>query len=291
MLADPDEPSTSEIRGPREVQAVAEALEETSRRLSAAIARSEAVAEEASHHLRTPLGALRLRVESLADSDDPDVHDQAEAALVEIDRLNRRIEQILTLSRGTVESDWELVDVPGAVRARQSHYEVLAQRQGLHLSIDPGPTDAYVLAPPGTVERTVDELVANAASYARSSIEVSISADGGSVWVEVRDDGPGVNRAERDLIFDRFVRGTDAVAGGTGLGLAMVRDSARQIGGDALVADSNSGMVLRVEWPRRPADANSDRDDVDPGSDVAVADSATSADAPTPVGPVILNLP
>lgn len=237
------------VTGPPEVQAVAEALDETAAKLAAAMGRSRAVAEEASHHLRTPLGALRLRVEALSDLSEGEAHTEAESALVEIDRLNRRIEQILTMSRGPSSEAWEAIDVASALHAREPVYAENAVTAGLSLSVTTA-NCGLILAMPGTVERAVDELTSNAFTYAEKSVRIDVGCDDASVWVEVFDDGPGIPVAEREAVFDRFVRGSGAAAGGTGLGLAMLRESARSYGGDARVMPSVRGTVVRVEWPR-----------------------------------------
>ena len=106
------------------------------------------------------------------------------------------------------------------------------------------------------MERSLDELVANAVNYAEREVTVTVGSDSGTVWLEVCDDGPGIPAVEREMVFDRFVRGAGAVAGGTGLGLAMLRDSAREIGGDAWVVDGGAGATIHVEWPRYEAESH-----------------------------------
>jgi len=65
----------------------------------------------------------------------------------------------------------------------------------------------------------------------------------------VADDGPGVTAQEYESIFERFVRGTSGVAGGSGLGLALVREAARAHGGDAIAEpDANGGLRVIVTW-------------------------------------------
>ena len=90
----------NEDDGPHEVRSVAIALNSTAERLSGILQRQQRVAADASHHLRTPLTGVRLRLEAIEDiSDQEQVKTEAQAATAEVDRLNRRIEQVLALAR------------------------------------------------------------------------------------------------------------------------------------------------------------------------------------------------
>ena len=240
------------LRGPRDVRSVAEALDETAAKLDEAIARSRSVAEESSHHLRTPLAALRLRVEALSDLSDGEAHGEAEAALVEIDRLNRRIEQILAIARGGTEQERERVDVAVAVTARIPTWVQVAEQHGITVHLDEPAQAGAVLVAPGTIERTLDELVGNALQYADTQVDVAVEADDEWVSLRVQDDGPGIPVAEYERIFERFRRGSQARSGGSGLGLAMVREAARTAGGDARVVDGKPGACIQVQWPVQP---------------------------------------
>ena len=109
------------------------------------------------------------------------------------------------------------------------------------------PTDARieagvaVMCSVGTFARVLDELLSNAFAYARSRVRVSLTRGSESVTLTVEDDGPGIADEERDLVFDRFARGSGSVPGGSGLGLALVREAARGAGGDAVARGDGSG--------------------------------------------------
>lgn len=237
------------IRGPKEVQQVGVSLDNAADRLSEALQRSQDVATEASHHLRTPLAALRLRVEAMGDLADGDLREEAESALVEVDRLNRRVEQLLTIAR--TQGVRAPVDVGELVSARAQNWDDIAAGRGITIVCEPPSKGIYSLLQPGTVERAVDELISNALAYAKSEVGVVCDFDARRVWVDVWDDGPGIPESERELVFVRFVRGSQAQAGGTGLGLAMLRDTARAVGGDAVILDgAGQGARVRVIWPR-----------------------------------------
>jgi signal transduction histidine kinase len=96
----------------------------------------------------------------------------------------------------------------------------------------------------------LDELLSNAFSYAKSRIRVTLTRVMDSVVLTVEDDGPGIADEEEDAVFDRFSRGSGSVPGGSGLGLALVREAARGAGGEAVARRSGlGGLLVEVTWP------------------------------------------
>ncbi|CAB4833708.1 unannotated protein [freshwater metagenome] len=240
----------SETDGPEEVRAVGHALNETAEKLNGIVHRTQRVAADASHHLRTPLTGVRLRLEAIEDiSTESAVQDQAQAATAEVDRLTRRIDQVLALARSDAGNiDEHVVDISEIVRSRVEAATYLADERGIALNIEVN-DGVQILAGPGIVARVIDELLGNAMSYAKSRITVSVGVENGLAKLEVADDGPGVSAKEYESIFERFVRGTHSVAGGSGLGLALVREAARAHGGDAIAeAEANGGLRVIVTW-------------------------------------------
>lgn len=254
VLPDDLDARADEGNGPREIRSVASALNTTAARLSELVHRTQRVAADASHHLRTPLTGLRLRLEAIEEtSESPEVTDQAKAATAEVDRLTRRIDQVLALARSDAGGGgMDVVDVSTVVADRVAAHELLIADRGLRIDDVLTPdVEAYALA--GSVPRCVDELIGNAIHYARSTVRVSVEEDGEHAAVTVEDDGPGIPEADRERIFERFVRGEHAVDGGSGLGLALVRESARASGGSAEVRrGALGGLAVRVWWPRVP---------------------------------------
>jgi signal transduction histidine kinase len=240
-----------ETHGPAEVRAVARALNSTALRLSGILQRTQRVAADASHHLRTPLTGVRLRLEAIEDiSVDDRVTQEARAATTEVDRLARRIEQVLALARS---------DAGTAPFASQDASEIVGQRVEtaagmfaerdveLTSSIEPS---VFVAAPSGVVARIIDELMGNALQYARGRVHVDLRRTDREAVLSVADDGPGVLRGERDAIFERFNRGSTSVPGGSGLGLALVRESVAGLGGSALAHESRwGGLEVTVRIP------------------------------------------
>lgn len=237
--------------GPHEVREVAEALNATAQRLQQIVLRSERVAADASHHLRTPLTGIRLRLEAISDiTESSEVGDQAEHAISEVDRLNRRIDQVLALARADAgASNQRLVHISEVVSERIAHFSTIANRCGLSVETDLQ-LNCVVLTEPGAVPRIVDELLGNAQQYAKHLISVRLWSADDKVHLLVSDDGPGVPEQERESVFERFSRGKQAAPGGTGLGLALVRETAVANGGNAWAEPSCiGGFAAHVVFP------------------------------------------
>lgn len=250
-LSDDLELRAEEDRGPREVRSVARALNRTAQRLSAILHRQERVAADASHHLRTPLTGVRLRLEAIEDiSQEEAVRSESSSAIREVDRLSRRIEQILALARSDTGQPAARVDVEAVVRNRAEALRPTVEARGLRLDVSLGAGPLWALAGPGVMDRVVDELVGNASTYARSRIGVDVVRRGDVIELSVEDDGPGVSEEDRNRIFERFARGQGAEPGGSGLGLALVRESAQAAGGEAVAETSLSGgLRVTTSWP------------------------------------------
>ncbi len=240
-----------DTRGPHEVRSVAKALNSTAQRLSGILQRTQRVAADASHHLRTPLTGVRLRLEAIDDISDQDqVKRESRAAMAEVDRLARRLEQVLALARSDAGA-MPIASQPASVilQERIDAAGAMFEERGVVLTsrLTAG---VYVAAPAGVVAQVVDELLGNALQYARSRVHVQLDVVDRSAALTVSDDGPGVPPLERDAVFQRFTRGKESILGGSGLGLALVRESVVGLGGSAQAEDSPlGGLSVLVRMP------------------------------------------
>lgn len=236
-----------EKHGTKEIRHAATAVNATAARLEGLLSRTQRVAADASHHLRSPLTGVRLRLEAISDvSKDPEVTSNADAAIAEVDRLAHRIDQILLLTR----SDSGMINLrqeslSEIVRNRVDAAMVIAQEKGI--SIHANVEDCTVTVSFGTCARIIDELLGNALKYADSEVVVNLARTGDFCELTVSDDGAGLP-AEDDYtqIFDRFYRASNSHPGGSGLGLALVQESARMAGGDAWAQGVPVGSGLRI---------------------------------------------
>lgn len=240
-----------ETSGPVEVRSVAHALNSTATRLSGLIRRTQRVAADASHHLRTPLTGVRLRLEAIEDlSDQAEVQAEAQAATHEVDRLARRIEQVLALARsdaGTAHFSPQAMSQVVGDRAEAAAGMFAERGIDLETELEPG---VFVSAPVGVIAQVTDELLGNALQYARSRVLVSLHVTARTAVLLVEDDGPGLPAEDREAVFERFRRGSTAAPGGSGLGLALVRESVAGIGGRATATASRwDGFAVQVTVP------------------------------------------
>jgi signal transduction histidine kinase len=234
--------------GPPEVRALGEEFNAMVATLERLVRAQEAFVSDASHQLRTPLTALRLRLENLeagvGDAGAADV----EAVQAEVDRLGRLVDGLLALARADRRPvPAQPVDVGAVVAERAGAWAALAEELGVAIRTDvPGRLGA--LAAPGTLEQVLDNLIENAlgASPAGGAVTLSAAAVPGAVEVRVADQGPGIPPADRERAFDRFWRAPDAVGDGTGLGLAIVRRLVRADGGDVVLDEAPGGGLEAV---------------------------------------------
>lgn len=242
--------------GPPEIRALAATLNTMAARLSSLLDAQRAFVADASHQLRSPLTALRLRLEGI-DGLGPDQERQVEAAVDESARLARLIDGLLTLARAEASrTERDAVDPAEVVTARAQAWEPLAAELDVTLALDvqPGPP---VLELPGALGQIVDNYLANALQVAPPGSTVMLRTRSGSdgTTVSVIDRGRGLSEEQRDRAFDRFWRG-DPQPEGFGLGLPIVERLAVASGGRAKLRAGPGGVgiealvVLRHAPPR-----------------------------------------
>ncbi|CAN5521638.1 HAMP domain-containing sensor histidine kinase [soil metagenome] len=218
------------------------------------IEREARFASDVSHELRSPITALTAAVEVL-DARRGDLPERTQQALDlvvgQVRRFDDMVIDLLELARidaGATEVNGEIVDLPDLCeRAAQSFgYPELPvevhRRAGRDAWLDKL-----------RFERILGNLLENAANHGGGPLRMAIEPGGrGSVLMAVEDGGPGVAAGERQRIFERFARGSAARHRiGTGLGLALVAEHARAIGGDAWVEDRpGGGARFVVKFPQ-----------------------------------------
>ncbi|HXY44089.1 MAG TPA: HAMP domain-containing sensor histidine kinase [Acidimicrobiales bacterium] len=234
--------------GPAELRRLAGAINSTAERLIRLLEAQRSFAADASHQLRTPLTALRLRLENLQPLDGSAGSRDVTAALAELARLSRLVEALLTLARGDGEQPVLVpVDVGGVVRERLEVWRPLADEQQLELdaSVDSNASCLSVLAWPEALEQVLDNLLANAfeATPRGGRVRIEVHHRDTIVEIHVIDNGPGLAPAERERAFDRFWRGRTSGHEGAGLGLAIVEQLVRASGGSAALQAAGNGGI------------------------------------------------
>lgn len=243
-----------ETSGSPEVRVLARSYNSMVNRLEGMLERQRGFAGAASHQLRTPLTALRLRLESAAVVDGEEQSMHLEAAVTEIDRLSRIIEGLLLLSRAEGQRvKRELVDLRSVAEGRCEYWEPLLAERGMSMEFACDAEAVDVLAIPTAVEQCIDNFIDNALDVVGngSTVLVKVTQTPGVGEIHVIDDGPGMSQIDREEAFGRFWRAEGANPGGTGLGLAIVRQLAEGSGGSAeLRAASTGGIDAVVVFPR-----------------------------------------
>jgi signal transduction histidine kinase len=246
----------SEPGGRDEISRLASTMNRMLARLEAGRLRERRFVSDASHELRSPVATIRQHAEvALSHPEQTRTEDLAEIVLAEDARLQRLVEDLLLLTRideGTLALRAEPVDLDDLM-----FEEADRLRSATELKIDVAAVSAgRVLGDREKLGRLIRNLTDNAARHARTTIALSLAERNGEVILGVDDDGAGIDDAEREHIFDRFVRldeARDRDSGGTGLGLAIVREVAAFHGGSVAIMDSElGGTEFEVRLPGHP---------------------------------------
>jgi two-component system OmpR family sensor kinase len=206
------------------------------------------------HELKTPLASMRNLTQLMGGFELTSAERQRVASLLEHEagKLETMVGTLLDLERLPLRdfaSSSAVVDLGELVAARVDFLRASTDRT-LFVSADP---EILVRADAALLERVIDNLAGNALKYtsAPSPVTVRVTRSGDDAVVEVEDRGPGIAEAERERIFQRFVRGeTAAGTQGLGLGLSLVAEIARWHGGAAGVdAVAGGGSRFRITLP------------------------------------------
>ena len=231
-------------------------IEDVSERRRVDAVRTDFVAN-ISHELKTPVGALAVLAEALADEDDLGVvHRIADRMVDEAHRLSRTIDDLLELSRIELgeEPVRDVVTVADVVDGAVDRARQLAEVRTIGIEVFEVPPGVRVLGDRRQLVSALGNLVENAVKYSEpgSAVQVRVRVEGSSVELMVADHGIGIPPQDHDRIFERFYRvdkGRSRDTGGTGLGLSIVRHVATNHRGDVLVSSQEgegSTFVLRL---------------------------------------------
>jgi signal transduction histidine kinase len=246
------------VAGNDDVAALARTFNHMLDRLDGAFAAQRRFLDDAGHELRTPITVIRGHLELLADGTDDDPAERAatiDLVMDELRRMHRIVDDLIMLARAgqpdfLAPDEVELADL--TMRAVATA-RPLGDRRWRVAEV----AEVQVIADGQRLTQALMQLVANAVRHTTDgdTIEVGSAARDGQVRLWVRDSGPGVAPADRERIFERFVRAGNGVRppDGAGLGLAIVRSIAHAHGGGVRVEDAEGGGARFVlTLPLRP---------------------------------------
>jgi signal transduction histidine kinase len=252
--------------GPEELRRVAGTFNRMAVQLSDLIESQTQFVANASHQLRSPLTALRLRLENLDAGADPSDREAIRAASAEVTRMSRLVDGLLILASDAAHHEaLQPVDVAAVARDRVGGWNDVAGEHDVDIVLD-APETAFVLTLPSAPEQLLDNLIDNALHAAPSgtTITVVVEPKGSDTEIRVLDRGPGLDAEARLRAFDRFWRAPNAPASGTGIGLAIVRQLVEASGGSVrLQARPGGGLSAEVTLPAPaaiPRSAGADAD-------------------------------
>jgi signal transduction histidine kinase len=232
VFAGGDLSARAAVSGPPEVRAVAEELNEMAGRLEELIGAQTRFVADASHQLRSPLTALRLRLENLEALATPAAAESIAAAGREVQRLSRIVDGLLTLGQAEGQApERAAVHIDEVIAERAAAWSALAEERGVELEKRSHPAQAALV--PGDLDQILDNLLANAIDAVPDGgkVAVTLERDGnGGLALHVIDNGPGMSPSDRQRAFDRFWQGPGSEGGHSGLGLAIVRQLANRNG-------------------------------------------------------------
>ncbi|HZN84118.1 MAG TPA: HAMP domain-containing sensor histidine kinase [Mycobacterium sp.] len=257
-----DEPPNIEVRGATEAVEIADAVKgmlqriwEAQDRTKAALASARDFSAVSAHELRTPLTAMRTNLEVLSTLDLPE--EQRKEVVNDVIRTQSRIEATLgaleRLAQGELSTSDDHVPVDITELLDRAAHDAMRVYPDLDVSLVPAPTVIIVGLPAG-LRLAVDNAIANAVKHGGARrVQLSAVSSRAGVEIAIDDDGVGIPEEERNVVFDRFSRGSTASHSGSGLGLALVAQQAELHGGTASLEDSPLGgarLLLRLPGPR-----------------------------------------
>ena len=230
---------TGEPRGPGELGELARAFDSMAASLERHEQLRNALVADVAHELRTPVAVLQAETEALLDGMSAFTPESVVSLHDESLRLGRMVEDLQTLASADaaglrLERSW--VDL--ATVAAQSAGSLESRFSSSGVRLERGPFPAPVWADPARIRQVLTNLLMNAAKFTPSGGTVTLFVDTcrHGARLEVTDTGPGIQPEELDQVFERFFRGSAGrKAGGSGIGLAVVKDLVEAHGGQVRV--------------------------------------------------------
>jgi signal transduction histidine kinase len=235
--------------GPPEVRRLSSTFNTMAGRLQSLVHGHQSMMADVSHQVRTPLAALRLRLDLLAQDADEATAIELAGAQEEIARLSRLVSGLLAVARAEkVTAAPVQVAIDAVARDRVTAWGPAAEERAVTLTMASAEPVSGKLCD-GHLEQILDNLLANALDVLTpgGAIRLAVGTSGGLARITVADNGQGMSGQQQRAAFRRFATSTP---GGTGLGLAIVDRLAVANGGSASLSDTpGGGLTVIIELP------------------------------------------
>jgi signal transduction histidine kinase len=214
--------------GIAELDRIAEVIDHSSDRVSRIQAKERRLAADASHQLRTPLTALSMRLEEISEAADmATVKEEAAIALTQVERLTDVVQRLLTDSgEARADSAGAPTDIDLIIRQQIFEWRPAFRSARRTMNVD-GSRGLLAAATPGSFAQVLATLLENSLMHGAGPVTIGTRTAGGSIVIEVSDEGPGVPPELGARVFERSVSGRAS----TGLGLFVARELAEADGG------------------------------------------------------------
>lgn len=230
---------------PTELEPMQAALNRVLAQIQEVMGRERRFIADAAHEMRTPLAVLKVHAENLKDAaSEDDRRASLEHLMAGVDRTTRLVNQLLTMARiepRTSALEAPKTDLVATVRDSLVQMTPWLLSKELELVFDPVDEVGLVKVDTGIIQIALNNLMSNAANFSPPGglITVGLAKHHDHYELSVEDQGPGIDEAERDRLFERFYsRGNDH---GAGLGLTIVQSIANRLGGQVRLENRPSG--------------------------------------------------
>lgn len=242
---------------PAEILPLVDGINNFMQRLSGNIGTLRAFIANAAHQMRTPLAALRAQAQLALDEEPSELRHSLRAIERNATRLSRLLDQLLsdaTVIHRAELRRFERFDLLATVR--QAMHEAVPRADGCEARLETPLAAAPMTGDEVMLREAIKNLIDNALRHggaAASGLALALYEAAGAYRVEVADRGPGIPAADRERVFERFVRG-DSGASGAGLGLAIVRQVVGSHRGEVRLRDRvGGGLVVELVLPAERA--------------------------------------
>jgi signal transduction histidine kinase len=238
-----------------ELAALETGLNDMAHQLDDLIERQRTFVADASHQLRTPLTALRLRLENLySEASTASMSNELDKAIDETTRLSTLVNDLLQLARTEQYRERCAVDLSQIVGDRVDIWTAIADQSDVRLELHAGTGPHWALAVDGGIDQVLDNLIDNAlrATPNGTTVTVTLSSQSTTHNIAIADEGPGLTDDDKASALTRFWR-SDASTDGTGLGLAIAQAIVNSSGGEFQLTDNTpTGLIASIELSVAP---------------------------------------